>query len=520
MNPNEIKRLMELLSKAATTHTEAEKSELVTLQAKSNALSTDDAMTAEDVKKTVTSAVKAALVGAPGITEAQVKAIVDTAVKTVNVGEKLDTAALVTQVTEAVTKSLKPGLTAEDVKSAIETAVKGVRTQSKMEFDASGDTSAIDFPISHRSGNLSVAEKQLLNVMQKKSIDDGINETTLTIATKRGFAAEKRLQNRMNAKALTAGGANAGADFVNTTLSSVLLSRLYMESKLAAALIAREITMPTNPYILPLVTTRPVFKSGIAESGIATESSPGTDQNTLTAAKLMGMTQYSDEADEDSLIAILPMVTDQLGLAAADALEDCIINGDTAGSQDNDGAAGDALRLFDGVRKLCLAQAALKVSLASGNISALNLAALRKALGKWGLNPGDLLIVAGVNGYNDIVMLPETLTAEKAGSQATARILTGVAPNIFGMDIVPSSRIREDLNATGVFDNTTVTKGSILILHKPSWIQGVRRGFTLETFRDPRYGSQWVVASFRRAFKPLESLANTRAAVLGINYTA
>lgn len=519
MNPKDIKRLMELLSKAATTHTEAEKAEVIALQAKAAALKdTDEGMTADDVKTTVETAVKAALGATPSITEVQVKAIVEAAVKTVPTGEKLDITALVSQVKAAIT----PGITAEDVKTAVETAVKGIRKESKMAFDASanGNDPEIDFPIAHRAGNLGVSEKQLLNVMCKKPMNDGIPESVLALATKRGEAAEKRLTNRISTKALTAGGANAGADFVNTQLSSVLLGRLYLESKLAAAMISREIVMPTNPYNLPLTTTRPVFKSGIVESGIATESSAGTDKTVLNAGKLVGMTQYSDEADEDSLIAVLPMVTDQLGQAAADALEDALINGDTAGSQDSGGAAGDALRIFDGVRKLTLAQASLKVSLASSLVTAVGISAMRKALGKWGLNPNDLIIVAGTSGYNDLVLLPETLTAEKAGSASTARIFTGLAPSIFGIDIIPSARVREDLTGAAVYDGVTITKGSILMLHKPSWIQGVRRGFTLETFRDPRYGSQWVVASFRRAFKPLESLASTKAAVIGYNFTS
>lgn len=243
----------------------------------------------------------------------------------------------------------------------------------------------------------------------------------------------------------------------------------------------------------------------------------------LNAKKLIGRVDYSYEADEDSVIAILPTILQQLGAAAADALEGAIINGDTAGThQDSDiaGVTNHASKLFDGIRKLTLAQSALKLSLASGGISAANVGAMRKLLKRWGLNPKDLLLVLGVNGYNDAVMLPETLTAEKAGSQSTARILTGMAPNILGIDIIASAQIREDLNASGVYDGSVTTKGSLLLLHKPSWITGVKRGFTLESFRDIKTQTSAVVASFRRDFKPIESLANTKAAVLGYNYTA
>jgi hypothetical protein len=48
---------------------------------------------------------------------------------------------------------------------------------------------------------------------------------------------------------------------------------------------------------------------------------------------------------------------------------------------------------------------------------------------------------------------------------------------------------------------------------------GVRRGFTVAPFRDPRCGTTWICCSFRRAFIPLESLANTKAAAIGLNFT-
>jgi hypothetical protein len=176
--------------------------------------------------------------------------------------------------------------------------------------------------------------------------------------------------------------------------------------------------------------------------------------------------------------------------------------------------------MWDGIRKLVLAQAALKVSLATGGICAANIAAMRKALGKWGVNPAQLLLVCGAAGYNDLIMLPETLTSEKAGGRDQARIFTGVAPSLYSIPIVPSAHCREDLNASGVFDNVTTTKGSLLLIHLPSWIPGCRRNFTAETWRDPRSQTNYVVAAFRRAFIPMEALTATKAATIGYNYSS
>jgi hypothetical protein len=526
----EVKRLMDLLTKGQTNLNEAEKAELTSLQAKANgaaesagksAAGSDEGLSADETKKLIADGVKAGLADQKTVTADQVKSLVDAAVAGIKPGEKLDAKALTTDVVEQVKALIKPGVSAEDVKGIVETAFKAQRAASKMQFEGGNDPE-IDTPIAHRSGNLTVAMKQLLNIMTGKTENDGITETQLSDANRRGERQEKSVL--MNArKAITTTGAGTGLEWMNTSLSSQLLQRMYLESQVAQAFIASEVTMPTNPFNYPLGTTRPTFRL-TGENATATASQSGSAGLALNAKKLVGIVDYSYEADEDAIIAILPKTIADLGDAAGEALEDAIINGDTAAThQDSDSHALGAThsgKMFDGIRKLVLAQAALKTSLATGGISAANILVLKKLLGRWGLNPRNLVLIAGVAGYNDLVGLAETLTAEKTGNAATARVLTGLAPNIYGIDIVPSAKMREDLNASGVYDGTTTTKGAISIVYKPAWLQGVRRGFTLETDVDKKAQTRSVIASFRRDFKPIEALTLTKAAVLGFNYTS
>lgn len=525
----ELKRLMELMAKSADKLSDAEKTELNTLKAKAEASSdtpTGEAdtksVTQDELTNVVHGAVTKAMTGQ--VNEAQVKAIVETAVKGIS-APGLDVKALQESITASVKASMPAGITGEDVKAIVETAVKGIHRPQAMVHD---DTSVIETPISHRLGNLAIDAKQLLNVMTKGAdfIDHGIPESMLKQAAGRGELMEKRMFNTIRQqgaygfKAVTTTGAGTGLEFMNTSLSSTLLQRMYLESLLAASLVANEIQMPTNPYTFPLSTTRPTFKTG-SETTAATASNLGSGKLTLDAKKLIGKVEYSYEADEDALVPILPLILAQLGEASADAIEDAVINGDADGTHQDSDTQADALhaaRLWDGIRKLSYAQADLKISLASGGASAANIAIMRKALKRWGMLPKNLLIIAGTDVYNDLVVLPETLTAEKVGGANTARILTGMAPNLFGIDIVPSARMREDLNATGFYDGTTTTKKCISIIHKPSWYMGVRRGFTVEQDKDISNQTKWVVASFRRDFKPLESLATTKAAVSGFNF--
>lgn len=544
-------RLKALLSKKEADRTEAEKSELLTLQAEAKAANWnpetdaigDDSLTENEVQAIVlkalgnigldsetVSAIKASLTG-KSLTADDVSAAIQQHLG----GAKVDPAA----IAEAVRASLpaQKGITSEELDAKLADFAKNITSKARHEFPAE-EPGANDYPIEHRNGNLTVAQKQLLNLClmhvsdeaiansncpRPRSLNDGITEAQLKTAVRNGALRAKALRQAVvyAGKAITAGGAGSGAELVNTDLSTDLLARLYLESLLSTELMGNEIDMPSNPFQLPMTTTRPAFYVG-SEGGTPTNSDPGTSAPTLDAKKLIGQSSYSYEADEDSIIAILPMLQQQLGSAAADALEGALINGDTTGThQDSDIAAVSLhyAKLFKGFRKYAIA-GSLATSLASGGISTTNIGALKKAMGKYGIRPRDVIIVAGIKGYNDLVMLPETLTADKVGSNV-ARVLTGEAPVLLGMRIIPSEQVREDLNASGVYDGCTTTKGSIFLVHKPSFLLGVRRGFTVEVDVDKRTQMNYVVASFRRAFQPKETpSATVPAVVMGYNYTS
>ena len=483
----------------------------------------DDEAIAQSIKE----AVKAH--GSKGLTADAVEEIV----KQHAGGQGIDKEALVAEVKKCLPTDF---LKAADLETILDKFAATVRTPAKAAFD---DPYEADFPIEHRHGNLTVGQKQLLNICmlnvsdEKKSemkekgihiptgINDGISADQLKHAKRQGDYAIKmaRQQAVYGRKAITTGGSNSGAELIPTDLSGELMQRMYLESQLANEMVSQEIDMPTNPFEFPLRTTRTTFYKGSEAPGSdPTESTPGTDTITLNAKKLIGFSEYSYEADEDSIVAVLPMLLDNLAQGAADALEDSIINGDTAASQDSDASAGDASTLFDGFRKLALAGSITK-DLSSGGVSATNVSAMRKMLKRWGVRPRDLLLVVGPQGYNDFVNIAETLTFEKVGNQAAARILTGEAASLFGIRIVVSSQVREDLNESGVFDNTTTTKGSFMLVHRPSWILGVKRQMTVEVDVNKKRQINEVIASFRRDLVPKETPSTTLpSVVLGFNY--
>jgi HK97 family phage major capsid protein len=457
-------------------------------------------------------------------------------------GNGIDKEALVKTIRDTIAEKRGEGaLTEKQFEKLLDKFAASIKAPRANEFSESGKGAR---PIEHRSGNLSVAEKQLLNLCLMNvspdakaatlkaggtiptDINDGISAEQLSFAQGKGAARLKSLRDSvvLGGKAITTDGAGSGAELVFTDLSSLLQERLYLNSDLATEMMASEVNMPTDPFKFPMTTTRPTFKVGSENPGSdPTASNPGTANITLDAKKLIGMSDYSYEADEDSIVAVLPMLTEGLSAGAADAFESALIEGDTTATHqhsDYHAISGHHAKLFKGFRKYALAGSITK-DLSTGNINASNIKAMRKLMKKYGVKPRDLLLICGPMGYNDIVGLDETLTYEKVGSQAAARILTGEAASIFGIRIVVSAQLREDLNASGVYDGSTTSKGSLLLVHRPSWMVGVRRGFSLEVEVDKKQQMNYVIASFRRAFTPKETPSTTLPLVcLGYNNAA
>jgi len=451
----------------------------------------------------------------------------------------------------AITKALAAGkvdskvIPMEQVKTiateALKEVVAGIKLGSKMVHGAAGHKEdevtpdadyanlggrkrvVIEIPEGWTKGNLPLHAKQLLNVMMKRPVNEGVGADVLT---KGLFLGERMMEKyagmaRRGEKALTSTGGGSGDELVPTDLSSELQRRMYLSSDLAAVLLAREIKMPTQPYTYPLVTTRPTFYLESTENVAATATDPGTSSLSLDAKKLMGRTDFSYEVEEDAIVPVLALVQSLLGESAAEAYEDALINGDTTGTHmdsDYETVAKHAARAFKAWRKLALA-GGIKVDLATGGLNEANLRSMKKLMGKYAIRSRDLVWVVGPLGKNDMEGITNVSTLEKYGPKAT--ILTGELASFLNIPIICSEKCRENLNAAGVFDNSTKTKGSILLANLNEFLVGRRREFMVEVDKSITAQTNILVASFRRAFTPKEVPSTTIPTVcVGYNYTS
>lgn len=438
---------------------------------------------------------------------------------------QIDAATITKAVTDGLAKAAPAGekaLTRAEIPALVAEAVKalnlGTREVKATANTADANREQVEVPTCWRKGNLPIHGKQLLNILTGKHQDTGITESVLGKAVE----TSERNWDRMRTKAMTSTGSNTGDEFVPSDLSGELQRRMYLSSLVYQKMGASEILMPTQPYTFPLSTTRPTFYLEATENTATTATDSGTGNVILNARKFMAKVLFSYELDEDSIIPLLPLLQAQLGEAAAATFESCIINGDTTATHmdtDTETVAKHSDRAFKGFRKLALAVTELKADLSTGGITAANWRSLKKKMGKYGVNIADLLTICGVAGENDFIGLTEVVTADKAGANAT--ILTGKLPSIHGVPIITSAWCREDLNASGVDDGVTATKGSIILVNTKQFILGRRREFVVETDRDINTQQTAVVASFRKTMSPIETpSATVPSVVIGYNYTA
>lgn len=311
-----------------------------------------------------------------------------------------------------------------------------------------------------------------------------------------------------------------GTDWVPTGIGNSLHEKVRAMGKVAP-LFAR-INLPTNPWKFPIegadaTAYRVAEPTGDTESKM-TASTPGTVAATFDAEIFGARALFSKSLDADSAIAILPYVTRKLALAFSIAEERAVLDGDTDGThQDADigSSTTDAVTAWDGLRKKAIAQTVATAT----TCTALNLGVVRKAMGKWGVNPSDLAFIIGVSNLHTLMADTNLLTVDKMGPNAT--ILNGQIGSVFGVPVIVSEYVREGLNASGVQDGIVTTKTYMLCVNRNEWAFGQREQLAVQV-NDSIYAETYqrvALAFMREDFQHIGSAATDENTAIAYNVT-
>jgi hypothetical protein len=320
-----------------------------------------------------------------------------------------------------------------------------------------------------------------------------------------------QLADKIGFKAMGTETAGEGAEWIPVQFSADFVEAFWAEAQVPA--LFRVVPMASKTMEIPVQTTRPrAYIVGEATGDTdfftikPTPNNVGTAKRTLAAKKAAVLVFTSDELEEDSAVALLDIITQELRRGLQTSLEDAIINGAVDADLDGDlwTGANDIRRLANGLRKNVELSGVTKVD--GDTLTTAVLRAARAKMGKYGVqgNPDDLVWIFGLNTAIRLLDLeapggtPAVLTLEKLGPNAT--ILRGQLAFFDGIPIVISPYIYENLNAEGVYDGETTDKTIGLLVWRPSFWVGDRRQFRLESDRSIFAGQRGILVSGRLAF--------------------
>lgn len=345
-------------------------------------------------------------------------------------------------------------------------------------------------------------------------------QTGKRIATMAGLRTKQKYDAMVRAMYST--GAGVGDEFVPTMVSAIPYEH-YEHARGVAAHFER-IMMPSNPWIIPAEITDPTWYiagEAKADPGVSAASSEmGTASRTLTAVTLAALVRMSEELNEDSVVAVTPLLQKRLGTSWATTEEDAFINGDTTSTHQDAGltlAANSHLRAWDGLRDAV--QNGAKTDLGTFT-DATFLGHLAK-MGAHGIGtgPNRPLFITSVRTFLKYILTSSFyFSVEKLASSIALANPQGVNGMYYHGLVVVSDKMRDDLNVSGVYDGSTMTTGSVLVVNPQAWVIGERKGMTLRMVEDVEAGQQVMVARVREIPKKLEG-ATVLSEGLGYNIT-
>lgn len=270
--------------------------------------------------------------------------------------------------------------------------------------------------------------------------------------------------------------------------------------RLVVAPTLRNIAMQTNVMTLP-VNPEAGMAQWVTNAQFGTTNSMGnTDTHqlkeiTLNSYKLATNEYLNYEEDEDSLIAILPIVRDAMVRRVARGVDKAFLLGAGAGA--------------DPVKGLATYDAASTVTLDISNADKFTVAKaiqMRRDLGAWGLDPSQVIFIVSTENYYDLLEDATFQTVDKIGSQAT--LLTGQIGSIANSPVLVSAE----------FASKADTAVGAVAFNTANFVVGNQRGLRFDTQDLVETQRKVLVASLRTGMTQITT--NLGGAVSALRYVA
>ena len=264
-----------------------------------------------------------------------------------------------------------------------------------------------------------------------------------------------------------------------------------VQENLVVAPLFREIQLNAAQMTLPIAPDA-AKADWVGAATYGTTATTGSEKTVtlkeiyLTTAKMASKTFMIDEFDEDSIIAMMPLLKDSLVRGHARKVEEQLLTGDTG--------AGDP---FMGLVNTAVRGDANTTT--ASTVVAKDVLKLRRQLGKYGLNTDGLACVVSQNAYWDLLEDDEFADVNLVGANNATK-LNGQVGSVYGMAVMVSPEL-DNTSATGDVWGVMVEKGNFLMPRQ--------RGFNVQSEYYVEKQSRVLVATQRFGFKQIIEGRNT-----------
>ena len=331
----------------------------------------------------------------------------------------------------------------------------------------------------------------------KKAFEADIDDAyVMGLATGKGWDT-KLAQNTMEKVNAHSGVGVSSADFEQTVSTNIERD---IQLQLVLAPLFREIQMTSATQIIPILPD-----AGYAEftaNQVATGTSPhgnleersdtydstmsGIDltERTLSTKKLISQSYLGNETEEDAILPILPLIRESIVRAHARGIENALLLGNHAdGVYGTSGAAFEGLITMAGSNKIQSATA-----FASESLTALDLLKARKQMGKYGMNPADVVYIINTTEYFNLLQDAEFQDVNLVGSEAVK--LRGEIGSVYGSKVIVCDE----------FKTPAVSKFYGCAVYAKNYLMPRLRGVTIESDYEVANQRRVLVASQRIGF--------------------
>ena len=277
--------------------------------------------------------------------------------------------------------------------------------------------------------------------------------------------------------------------------------------RLVVAPVFRNIAMQTNVMTIPVNpeagtatwVTNADFGAVPATLGAAGPSAGGNATHalkeiTLNAYKLATNEYTAYEEEEDSLLALMPIIRDGMVRRVARAVDKAFLLGA--------GSGGDPVK---GLTIWATNTTATGNTVVAG-MNVAKMRALRQGLGAWGLDPAEVIYIVNTDTYYQLLEDTVFQTMNQVGTQAT--LLTGQIGQIGGSPVLVSAEFASP--GTGVAGAVCLNPGNFIV--------GNQRGLRIDTQELVETQRRVMVASLRTGMTRVTT--NLGNAVTAHKYTA